>query len=75
MFVDPARAGMERSVIDALLKLKTNKIVYMSCNPETCLRDINIILSDTKYAVKDIIPYNMFPYTKHVELLVVIEKF
>lgn len=74
VFVDPARAGMEKSVIDALMKLNSNRIVYMSCNPETCLRDIKIILTGKKYQIKDIMPYLMFPYTKHVELLIVLEK-
>lgn len=74
VFVDPARAGMEGIVITALKDFNPRKIVYMSCNPETCVRDINLLLSDKKYIVTDIYPYNMFPYTKHVELLVCLNR-
>lgn len=74
VFVDPARAGMEKSVIDAILRLKPRMIVYMSCNPETCARDIKYIVSDTKYQVSVIKPYNMFPYTKHIETLVCLQR-
>lgn len=74
MFLDPARAGVEEGVIRAINALSPRKIVYMSCNPETCVRDIKHILSDNKYVVTDIIPYNMFPYTKHIETLVCLQK-
>ena len=74
MFVDPARAGMERSVIDAIVRLNPKKIVYMSCNPETCVRDIRYIVYDNKYSVSDIIPFNMFPYTRHIETLVCLQR-
>lgn len=74
VFVDPARAGMEKSVIDAIARLSPRKIVYMSCNPETCVRDIKYLLSDNKYIVTDIKPYNMFPYTKHIETLVCLRR-
>lgn len=74
VFVDPARAGLERSVIDAISRLNPRKIVYMSCNPETCHRDIKIIISDQKYRVTGITPYNLFPFTNHVELLVEVER-
>lgn len=70
VFVDPARAGMKESVIKSCLSLNPRHIVYMSCNPETCVRDIKIFLNDRNYMVADIKPYNIFPYTKHVEVLV-----
>lgn len=70
VFLDPARAGLEKSVIDALLELNPRRVVYMSCNPETCARDIKMLLCDKKYKVEDIKPYNMFPYTKHIETLI-----
>lgn len=73
LFVDPARAGMDIKVIDAIKYLKPRKIVYMSCNPETCYRDIKLILKDN-YQLDSITPYNMFPYTKHIELLCVLNK-
>lgn len=69
VFVDPARAGLDIGVIETLKRLNPRTIVYMSCNPETCVRDIDILLADNKYIFRDIKCYNMFPYTKHVEML------
>jgi len=74
VFVDPARAGLDRSVVDAINKLLPRKIVYMSCNPETCVRDIKYLLKSNNYIVSDIKPYNMFPYTKHIEMLVCMQR-
>lgn len=69
-FVDPARNGMESALVEHLKKLNLRKMVYMSCNPETALRDIKILLADNKYKVATIIPWDMFPFTKHIELLI-----
>lgn len=74
VFVDPARAGLDRAVIDAIKQLCPRKIVYMSCNPETCIRDIKSLVCDNRYRTIDIKPYNMFPYTKHVEVLVCLQR-
>lgn len=73
VFVDPARAGMEKSVIDALIKLNPRTIVYMSCNPETCVRDIKLLVDNSQYELKTVKPFNLFPYTKHTELLCCLE--
>ena len=70
VFVDPARLGMHRDVLDVIIKLNPRVFVYMSCNPETCIRDINVLTNDNKYIVTDIKPYNMFPFTEHIEILV-----
>ena len=69
VFVDPARLGMDKAVISALIKLNPRKIVYMSCNPETAVRDIKYLVEKSSYKLTTISPYNMFPYTKHIELL------
>lgn len=74
VFVDPARAGLDKRVIDALIKLSPRKIVYMSCNAETCARDVKMLCGDQSLVVEKISPWNMFPYTKHVETLVVLER-
>lgn len=74
VFLDPARAGVEKSLIGVLKGINPRTIVYMSCNPESCVRDINIITADKKYKLKDIKPYAMFPYTNHVELLTCLVK-
>ena len=70
VFVDPARAGLEKTVIDAILHLNPRKVVYMSCNPDTCHRDIKMLVGDNMYHVNNINSYDMFPFTRHVELLV-----
>ncbi len=74
VFVDPARLGMDRAVISAVIKLNPRKIVYMSCNPETCVRDIELLTQKSSYKLTKLKPYNMFPYTKHVELLATLQK-
>jgi 23S rRNA (uracil1939-C5)-methyltransferase len=60
---------MEKSVINALIKLNPRKIVYMSCNPETCVRDVKYLTSNSNYKLIEVKPFNMFPYTKHIEIL------
>lgn len=74
VFVDPARNGIEKSVLDKIKSIKPRKIVYMSCNPETCVRDLKYIASDKMYLVSDISPYDMFSFTKHVEVLTCLQK-
>lgn len=71
IFVDPARAGLDINVIKSLIRLNPRRIVYMSCNPETCVRDVRQLKDD--YEVLLIAPWDMFPYTRHVELLVALE--
>lgn len=55
-----------------LEKLKQKKIVYVSCNPATQARDIDL-MSDL-YKLKEIQPFDMFPHTHHVESVVLLEK-
>lgn len=74
VFVDPARMGLKESVCKSILKISPRKIVYMSCNPDSCLRDIKILLSDNKYDVCGIYPYDIFAGTDHTELLICLEK-
>lgn len=72
VITDPPRAGMHENVIDMLLELDAPRIVYVSCNPATQARDIQLLAS--KYAVKKIQPVDMFPQTHHVENVVLLEK-
>ena len=74
VFVDPARLGLDNAVIEKLKSINPRKIVYMSCNPETCVRDIKQLISDNNYIVSDILPYDMFACTKHVEVLVCLQR-
>ena len=57
---------MSKQAIDALVRLKTSRIVYISCNPETQARDVKQLVKEG-YHINKIVPVDLFPYTKHVE--------
>ncbi len=65
VITDPPRAGMHAKVIDILLELASPKIVYVSCNPSTQARDLQLL--SVKYDVEKIRPVDMFPFTHHIE--------
>lgn len=65
VITDPPRAGMHEKVIEQLLAMKSRKIVYVSCNPATQARDLEMLAS--QYEVARIQPVDMFPHTQHVE--------
>ena len=66
VFMDPPRAGSDRKFLSALLKTAPERIIYVSCDPETLARDLKI-LSEGSYSVQRIQPVDMFPFTSHVE--------
>ncbi len=66
LFMDPPRAGSDKKFLSSAVALMPEKIVYISCNPETQQRDLNY-LTRNGYKVKKIQPVDMFPYTNHVE--------
>ena len=74
VFVDPARNGIQNSVLQTILKIMPKKIVYMSCNPETLARDLSVLLKENKYVIENIIPFDMFPKTQHIEILSVLSQ-
>lgn len=65
IIVDPPRSGLDKNTIETLIKINPKKIVYVSCDPITLSRDINLLKND--YILKDIKLYDMFPETYHVE--------
>ncbi len=69
LFMDPPRAGSDKKFLSSAVALMPEKIVYISCNPETQQRDLNY-LTRNGYKVKKIQPVDMFPYTNHVECVV-----
>lgn len=71
IIADPPRAGMHGDVIEMLLKIAAPKIVYVSCNPVTQARDLQLL--DKAYRVVKIQPVDMFPHTKHVENIALLE--
>ena len=68
---DPPRKGLDRNTINNILKIKPKKIVYISCNPATLIRDL--ALFEEQYEIKTIVPVDMFPWTSHVECVAVLE--
>ena len=72
VITDPPRAGMHDDVVQAILLAAPKRIVYVSCNPATQARDLNLL--DTAYWVTRVQPVDMFPHTRHVENVVLLEK-
>ena len=71
IITDPPRAGMHQDVIDVILFAEPKRIVYVSCNPATQARDLQLL--DAKYRVTAVQPVDMFPHTHHVENVVLLE--
>ncbi len=72
VITDPPRAGMHKDVCEQILKLAPEKIVYVSCNPVTQARDIQLLIND--YAVTTLQPFDQFPQTYHVENIALLER-
>ncbi|MDF9829568.1 23S rRNA (uracil1939-C5)-methyltransferase [Parabacteroides sp. PF5-6] len=72
IITDPPRAGMHDDVIKTILFAAPERIVYVSCNPATQARDLQLL--NDLYAVKKVQPVDMFPHTHHVENVVLLEK-
>ena len=72
IITDPPRAGMHQDVVDVILRAEPQRIVYVSCNPATQARDLQLL--DPKYRVTAVQPVDMFPHTHHVENVVRLEK-
>ena len=68
---DPPRKGLDKTSISNILKIKPKKVVYISCNPATLIRDLADF--EEYYDVNTIIPVDMFPYTSHVEVCALLE--
>lgn len=72
IITDPPRAGMHVDVVAVILKAAPQKIVYVSCNPATQARDLEMMMG--QYDIKSIQPVDMFPQTAHVENVVLLER-
>jgi 23S rRNA (uracil1939-C5)-methyltransferase len=70
VITDPPRAGMHTDVVERLLEMEAEKIVYVSCNAATQARDLALLKE--KYEVSRIRPVDMFPHTQHVENVVLL---
>jgi 23S rRNA (uracil1939-C5)-methyltransferase len=71
--LDPARAGAQPAVLEALLHLKPPKLVYVSCDPSTLARDLRTLIAGG-YTLTEVQPIDMFPQTYHIECVAVLER-
>jgi 23S rRNA (uracil1939-C5)-methyltransferase len=70
--VDPPRSGLSKKALSNVLEVNPNRIVYVSCDPATLSRDINLLKDN--YEVKEVTPVDMFPNTYHVECVCLLMK-
>lgn len=68
--VDPPRKGLDENTINNILSVEPKKVIYISCNPATMVRDMKIL--SEKYEIGNIQPVDMFPFTSHVECVSVL---
>ena len=73
VFMDPPRAGSSEAFLRALLKTAPARVVYVSCDPETLARDLDVLTAGG-YRVQRIQPVDMFPFTEHVETVVLMSR-
>ncbi len=75
LVIDPPRAGCQQVVLDALIQHPVASIVYVSCDPSTLARDLNILCHvHPTYRLRSIQPLDMFPQTAHIECVTVLER-
>lgn len=72
IITDPPRAGMHLDVVKTILRAAPKRIVYVSCNPATQARDLEMLTTD--YRIRKVQPVDMFPHTPHVENVVLLER-
>ena len=73
VFMDPPRAGCSQAFLDSVSGCSPRRVVYISCNPSTLRRDVDI-LQNLDYRVESARPFDLFPYTGHVECVVLMSR-
>ena len=73
VLMDPPRAGSDEAFLSSVVKLAPERVVYVSCNPETLARDLKY-LTKHGYKAVECQPVDMFPFTKHVETVVLLSQ-
>ena len=71
--MDPPRAGSDEAFLSSVIRLAPKRVVYISCNPETLARDLKY-LTKHGYQAKECQPVDLFPWTKHVETVVLLSQ-
>ncbi len=74
MIIDPPRAGMHPKLVQDVLQINPSRLVYVSCNPATQVRDITLLTRENRYQIKQVQPVDMFPHTPHIEVVTLLEK-
>lgn len=72
VILDPPRAGCDKKLINKLIEVMPEKIIYLSCNPTTQARDVALLLE--KYHIDEIKAFNFFPHTPHIENLIILSR-
>ena len=73
VFMDPPRAGSDEAFLSSVIKLAPEKVVYISCNPETLARDLKYLIKHG-YEAKSAVPVDMFSWTEHVEVVTCLQR-
>jgi 23S rRNA (uracil1939-C5)-methyltransferase len=75
LVLDPPRAGCQEVVLEALLQHPVTRIVYVSCDPSTLARDLQVLCRrQTTYRLLSVQPLDMFPQTSHIECIAILER-
>lgn len=74
VIVDPPRKGLDAQLIEATGKMAPQKVIYVSCNPATLVRDLQRFAEQGYHVTKPIQPVDQFPQTTHVESVTVLER-
>jgi tRNA/tmRNA/rRNA uracil-C5-methylase (TrmA/RlmC/RlmD family) len=67
VLLDPPRKGCRREMLDVLRQVKPRQVIYVSCDPATMARDLNVLCAEGVFSLARVIPLDMFPQTAHVE--------
>ena len=73
IILDPPRPGIAKKSLKKIIELNANKIIYVSCNPSTQARDIEILMS-ANYIIKKFSIADQFPHTQHIETIFILIK-
>jgi len=73
VLVDPPRAGLDKAVVDGILKLSPSLIAYVSCDPSTLARDAARLIN-RGFKLKEVTPFDLFPQTYHIESISIFER-
>lgn len=74
VFLDTPRSGSTEQFLDALLRIRPKRVVYISCEPETLARDLKYLTGKSGYRVREITPVDMFPFTGNIETVVLLSQ-